>query len=210
MWQKFLFSSFLLLITCMFNKAYAQTVEVCALKEISTSKPPTTTSIRLLEPLAISETDIIEAGSTLNGNVVDVVSPKRLKRDATFSFEPKYYTNQKGETTIIKSNIKATYTTQINKTELAKDVALGVGSYFVKGLSVGVATVSGAVKNEEGNRLKSSITSAYEATPVSYIEKGEELDIKKNEHFYLKFQIQEEVPSNEVKGKNYSFTIEKE
>jgi hypothetical protein len=195
----------------MFNKTYAQTVEVCALKEISTANPPTSTSVILLESLTISDTLIIEAGSTLKGKVVDVVSPKRLKRDATFSFKPDSYTDLNGKNRKIKSNIKATYTTPLDKKELAKDAALGVGSYFVKGLSVGVAAISGAVKNDDGNRIKSSISSAYEATPISYIEKGEDLDIKKDQHFYLKFQIEEPTtPDNEIKGQNYSFTIEKE
>jgi hypothetical protein len=195
----------------MFSKTYAaQTVEVYALEEISTANPPTSTSVKILESLTISDKNVIEAGSTIKGKVVDVVSPKRLKRDATFSFKPETYTDLNGKTKKIKSNITATYTTPIDKGELAKGAALGVGSYFVKGLSVGVAAVSGAVKNEEGNRVKSSLTSAYEATPVSYIEKGEDLDIKKDQHFYLKFQIQEEAPANEVSGKNYSFTIEKE
>jgi hypothetical protein len=195
----------------MLSKAYAaQTVEVYALEEISTANPPASTSVKILEPLTISDNNVIEAGSVLKGKVVDVVSPKRLKRDATFSFKPATYTDLNGKTKKIKSNITATYTTPIDKGELAKDAALGVGSYFVKGLSVGVAAVSGAVKNEEGNRVKSSLTSAYEATPVSYIEKGEDLDIKKEQHFYLKFQVSKETPENEVSGKNYSFTIEKE
>jgi hypothetical protein len=195
----------------MFNKAYAQTVEVCALKEISTANPPASTSVKILEPLTVSDTLIIEAGSTLKGKIVDVVSPKRLKRDATFSFKPDTYTDLNGKNQKIKSNIIATYTTPIDKIGLAKDAALGVGSYFVKGLSVGVAAVSGAVKNEDGNRIKSSISSAYEATPISYIEKGEDLDIKKDQHFYLKFQIEAPTtPDNEIKGQNYSFTIEKE
>ena len=57
----------------------------------------------------------------------------------------------------------------------------------MKGLSTGVAAIEGAVKNEEGNRIKSTAVSVYEASPLSYIEKGEELDIKSGESFFLKF-----------------------
>ena len=47
--------------------------------------------------------------------------------------------------------------------------------------------VIGNVKNEEDNRFKSSITSAYESSPFSYANKGEDLEIKKSQYFYLKF-----------------------
>lgn len=55
-------------------------------------------------------------------------------------------------------------------------------------MSVGVAAVSGAVKNEEGNRVKSSAMSAYESSPLSLVEKGEDLNIEENMHFFLKFK----------------------
>ena len=88
----------------------------------------------------------------------------------------------------VNSHIVASYSKPIDKGGLAKNAALGVGSFFVKGLSVGVAAVSGAVKNEEGNRVKSSAVSAYESSPLSLVEKGEDLNIEENMHFFLKFK----------------------
>lgn len=209
---------FLLIVTCTFTKVYGQTIEVVSLDTFSTANPPKEVSVKILEPLTVSENNIYQAGTVLKGNLVDVVSPKRLKRDASFSFEPKTYNGADGKTQKMPVKLKGTYTIPLDKGNLAKNVTLGVGNYFVKGLSMGVAAVSGAIKNEDDNRIKSSATAVYEASPLSYVEKGEDLDIKKDDHFFLKFSSKENKTNdsntgnktNETKGQNYSYTTEKE
>ena len=214
--QKNIFLVFIILLACMFSKAYGQTVEVLSLSKFSTENPPKSISVKLLEPLVVSDNMIFKAGVIMQGNLFNVVSPKRLKRDADFSFQPTKYTEIDGKQYKMKSNIVASYTEPIDKGELAKNAALGVGNFFVKGLSMGVAAVSGAVKNEEGNRLKSSAVSAYESSPFSYVEKGEDINIDVNQSFFLKFSepasVENLTNSSEtvVKGQNYSYTIEKE
>lgn len=223
--QKNIFSVFLIIISCMFTQAYAQTVEVYSLDNFSTESPPQSISVKLLEPLEISEKEIYKAGTIMKGDLFDVVSPKRLKRDAGFSFKPDSYTDLDGNTYQISSNITASYTTPMDKGQLAKNTALTVGNFFVKGLSMGVSAVSGAVKNEEGNRLKSSAVSVYESSPFSYIEKGEDINITQEQTFFLKFsktddkedisssnEVQKKDVDNEevIQGQNYTFQIEKE
>lgn len=193
MWQKFLYLCFLMVLSCAFSISYAQTIEVSALEDFSTAEPPKTISVKLVEPLEFTEPKVIIAGSILKGNLIDVVSPKRLKRDAGFSFQPTEFIDLNGETHPINSYIKASYTQPINKGSVAKSAALSVGNYFVKGLSMGVAAVSGAVKNAEGNRFKSSAKSLYESSPFSYAEKGEDLFIKTNQSFFLKFPDPENI-----------------
>jgi len=207
---------FLLIVACTFTKVYGQTVEVVSQDTFSTENPPKEITVKLMEPLVFSESETYKAGSLLKGNLTNVTSPKRLKRDAGFSFEPVYCTDLDGKTAMIKTKLSAKYTEPVDKKELAKNVTLGVGSYFVKGLSMGVAAVSGAVKNEENNRLKSSADAVYEASPLSLVKKGEDLYIQKNDRFFLKFTTPEEEPeakktdSNVNKSKNYSYTTEKE
>ena len=186
--QKFLYFVFLVLLSGMFSKAYAQTVEVRALDSFSTAKPPKSVSVQLLEPLVLTDSITLSSGDIMTGDLFDVVSPKRLKRDAGFSFCLKSYKDLEGNLHTVNSHIVASYSKPIDKGGLAKNAALGVGSFFVKGLSVGVAAVSGAVKNEEGNRVKSSAVSAYESSPLSLVEKGEYLNIEENMHFFLKFK----------------------
>lgn len=206
---------FLLIVACTFSKVNGQTIEVASQDTFSTADPPKSISVKLMEPLVLSETEVYQAGYIFQGNLADVVSPKRLKRDAGFSFEPVKYTDLNGKTAKIKSKFSAKYTEPVDKKELAKNVTLGVGNYFVKGLSMGVAAVSGAIKNEDGSRLKSSADAVYEASPFSLAEKGEDLYIKKDDHFFLKFSsksdnTEEQNDNNVNKGQNYSYTTEKE
>ena len=211
--QKILFLCFLLL-SGMCTQVYAQTVEVLSLDNFSTLNPPKTISIKLAEPLELTDNLTLNSGVIMNGNLIDVVSPKRLKRDASFRFQPITYTDLNGNVISLNSNIIASYTKPINKGEVAKSAVLGVGNHFVKGLSIGVHALSGAVKNSEGNRLKSSAVSAYKASPVSYVEKGKDLHIKQYDVFYLKFPNfkYDDIMNSQsnIKGKNYSIEIEKE
>ena len=115
MWQKNIISGFLIILSCMFTQAYAQTVEVSSLDKFSTDSPPKSISIKLLEPLEISDNEVYKAGVIMKGDLFDVVSPKRLKRDADFSFKPVSYTDENGKTYQINSNITASYTEPLNK-----------------------------------------------------------------------------------------------
>ena len=185
--QKNFYFVFLIVLSGMFAKTYAQIVEVMSLNDFSTAEPPKTISVKLIEPLELKNTQIFEAGTVLNGDLVEVISPKRLKRDAGFSFKPVTYTDLDGNTRKSDLNITAKYTKPVDKDGLAKNAALSVGNHFIKGLSMGVTAVKGAVQNEEGNRLKSSAKSVYEASPFSYAEKGEDLYINANQNFFMKF-----------------------
>lgn len=185
--QKNFYFVFLIVLSGMFAKTYAQIVEVMSLNDFSTAEPPKTISVKLIEPLELKNMQILDPGIILNGDLVDVISPKRLKRDAGFSFKPVTYTDLDGNTQNLDSNIIAKYTKPVDKGGLAKNAALSVGNHFIKGLSMGVTAVKGAVQNEEGNRLKSSAKSVYEASPFSYAEKGEDLYINANQNFFMKF-----------------------
>ena len=167
--------------------AYSKTIEVLSLNQFSTANPPASIKIQLLEPVELNETTELAEGTIIQGNLVDVVSPKRLKRDATFSFIPTSYRNADGRAKIIHEEIVAKYSKPIDKKKIAKSAALSVGGFFIKGLKTGVAAVEGAVKNEEGNVVKSTAVSVYKASPAAYVEKGKDIVIENNQIFYLKF-----------------------
>ena len=185
--QKNLFLGFLVLsIVGLGTSALAKTVEVMSYTAFSTANPPSSIKVELLDNLEISAGTIIPAGAEVEGKLVDVVSPKRLKRDATFSFQPELYIVN-GFKHNLDGGIKAKYTDTLDKAELAKKAVLSAGNHFVKGLTVGVSAIEGAVKNSEGNRFKSGAKSVYNATPLSYTQKGNDLEITENQVFYLKF-----------------------
>ena len=166
----------------------AVTMKVEALTPFSTENPQPTMSVKLLEDCELSDTLFLLKGDTLSGKTTDVVSPKRLKRDATFSFIPETFTDTTGVTHHIEGEYKGKYAFPLDKKDLAKNATLTVGSFFVKGLSLGYNAIEGAVKNEEGNRFKSSAVNVYENTPFSYVETGNELNILTGDIFLLKFK----------------------
>lgn len=209
--QKILYFGFLILLSGMFQQTYAKTVGVESLSEFSTANPPKSISVKLVESLELTNGVMLNAGDEIQGELVDVKSPKRLKRDAGFSFKPKSYIDTEGKMYNIENDIIASYTEPVDKGNLAKNAALGVGSFFVKGLSLGYAAVEGAVKNDEDNRLKSSAVSVYESSPLSYVNKGEDIKIEKSQIFYLKFpEPKTKNQSEKSTEQNYTYTIEKE
>ena len=175
--------------------ANAEILKVQALSEFNTENPPSSIEVKAVSDMDLNEDLLIMDGFILKGNLVDVVSPKRLKRDATFSFVLTEYTDNNGKKHVIDQNgrqYKGKFTTQFNYKHAAKSAALSVGNFFLQGLSIGYAAVEGAVKNEEGNRVKSSAMSVYESTPISYVEKGEDIVILKDQVFCLKFKQKED------------------
>ena len=209
MWQKKIYLGLIIIISGIFSQVYAQTIEVQSLNDFSTAKPPKSISVKLLEPLNLTSSMKLDLGTTINGDLIDVVSPKRLKRDASFSLKVKSYKDLDGKIYNLKDTVIASYTVPVDKTGLAKNAALSVGNYFVKGLSIGVAAIQGAVNNDEDNVIKSSAVSAYEASPLSYVQKGEDLNINEYGIFFLKFPDIVDNQNSDNKGQNYSYNIEK-
>ncbi len=195
--------SLLFIIGLLCQPAFAKAVAVQALEDFTTENPPELMSIKILEDVIIDDSLSFKNGDIIKGKVVDVTDPKRLKRNATFSFVPVSYTDSNGDTIEIKGYYPAKYTTKLNKGELAKSAALGVGNFFVKGLSMGYSAVEGAVKNEKNNRFKSSVTEVYEDSVFSYVEKGGEIVIKKEQPFFLNFKVKDEPEEEDLPNYEY-------
>ena len=174
-------------------------MKVSALDEFKTEKPAKVINVRVREDVQLGSYEL-KQGDDLTCNVVKIVDPKRGKRNAAFYVQPVSYISKEN---VI--NIEGDYYGKYSKRVLSKEelkqippgrvikkAALTVGNYFVKGLSTGVAFAEGAINNEEDNRLKSGVIEAYKESPLSYISKGEELDIKPGDNFYLVFKIKDD------------------
>ena len=190
--KKILLLSGLLLISVM--PADAEIIKVQALSDFGTENPPASIEVKAVSDMELDDELLILDGYTMKGSLVDVVSPKRLKRDATFSIVLTEYTDNNGQKHTIPADgkqFKGKFTTEFNYKNAAKKAALSVGNFFVKGLSLGYAAVEGAVKNEDGGRIKSSAHSVYESTPLSYVEKGQDILITKDQVFCLRFKVKD-------------------
>ena len=195
----------------------AEILQVESLTKFSTAEYPAEVQLRALNDINLSTDIQIKEGYTVTGKLTDVSSPKRLKRDAKFSFMPLYYVDYSGKTNMIKEPVEGKFTKdiEINKGELAKSAALTVGNHFLQGLSMGYYAVEGAVKNESDNRFKSSVKSVYEHSPLSYVEKGQDIEINVHDVFGLKFKVDDEdeeypveVAPGEFREGNFEYKME--
>lgn len=123
---------FFLIISGMFSQAYSQTVEVESLSNFSTYNPPSSITVKLVEPLELLPSLTLDAGVYLSGTLVDVVSPKRLKRDASFSFKPETYTTVDGEIHNLDIDVIASYTVPLDKGQFAKMLHLVLEIFLLK------------------------------------------------------------------------------
>lgn len=216
--KKWLYLVSVMLFTSLAAVA-AEILQVESLTKFSTAEYPSEIHLRALNDINLSQDIQIKQGYTVTGKLTDVSSPKRLKRDAKFSFIPLYYVDYSGKTNMIKEVFEGRFSKdiEINKGQLAKSAALSVGNYFVQGLSAGYYAVEGAVKNESDNRFKSSVKSVYEHSPLSYVEKGQDIEINVHDVFGLKFKVDDddeaysvEVAPGEFREGNFEYKMETE
>lgn len=189
--------------------ALALNVKVQSMSDFTTANPPETWKLKVVEDVKTKSEYVIPAGSIIEGKVVDVTDPKRLKRDATFTFVPvSLYDAGKKQTFAIEQNVKGKYSSLsgVSVGSVAKQGAVYVGNKLADGLfGPGIAIVEGAVKNEHGNRAKSAAVSLYESTPLSYANKGKEMEIKKDQIFIMSFKTKDEQQADKP---NYEYTME--
>lgn len=199
-----------LTLTLAVQPVMAKNIKVEAMSDFSTANPPKIWQVKVVETI---ETNgfLIEQGSVIRGNIEDVVSPKRLKRNASFVFVPTSYKDAKtGTVYAIKKPVSGKYSflSDVSVGAVAKQGAVYAGNKLLDGIfGPGIALVEGAVKNEQGNRAKSAAVSLYESTPLSYANKGEEINIPRGTVFVMSFK---EIKEEKVQEPNYTYTLPEE
>lgn len=187
----------------------AKNIKVEALDNFSTANPPKTWKVKVLETFVADNGVTIHQGTIIDGDIVNVKSPQRLKRNATFRFVPKTYTDPKiGATKTVKRDFEGKYssTGNIDKKELAKTGAISAGNMLIGSfVAPTVGLVEGVVANKEGNRAKSAVVGAYERTPLSYANKGEEIEFRQGQVFTMSFKLKGE---DAVEEPNYTYEVE--
>lgn len=190
--KKSFFIILFVLLILFAQPAFSKNVEVKALEDFSTSNPPESISFIIEDDVVLKDSTVLHKGDTVFAKVDQVKNSKRLKRNATFTLFPEYYVDNQQVKHNFEHNFVAKYTTGIDIKKPTKSAALTVGNHFIPGLSAGVAAIEGVVENSEGNRAKSAVKSVYDSSPLSYVEKGKEIDIRKNDSFLLKFKLKDE------------------
>lgn len=187
----------------------AKNVKVEALTNFSTANPPKTWKVKVIEGFAADNGIVVHPNTIIEGNIVNVKSPQRLKRNATFRFVPTtYYDPQVGETKPVKRDFEGKYssTSNIDKKSLAKTGAISAGNMLIGSfVAPTVGLVEGVVSNKEGNLAKSAVVGAYERTPLSYANKGQEMEFKQGQVFTMSFKLKGEEDAENLP--NYTYEI---
>jgi len=192
------FTLFIAVAFSMISANAADKIHVFANSEFNTASPSKSIDVTVVESSLLG-LNLLRADDILHCNIIKVITPKRGKRTASFAVCPVSYTSG-GNTKIIKGKFYGKYASKILSKEEIKNIdakkvgkkaALTVGNHFVMGVAPAFSMAEGMIKNEEGNRLESGIKQVYKDSPLSYVEKGEELVLEQGDSFYLIFK-----PSN--------------
>ena len=183
--KKILYISAILLFGAM--SALADTSAGKAMTEYSSVTPPpvgTNFSVELTKEADLVEYGTYMPGTVFTGKITENIGVKRGKRDAKFVFEPDTATYE-GEVRNVKNviTVKVSQYKDFDFQNAAESAAQsGVGFALrnsIPFVSQGISFAKGAIrKNNSGNRLKSGAQQVYKDSPLSYVEKGNELIIK--------------------------------
>lgn len=196
--NKLLLSLLGLFLSVSIANAASDNVHVAMIGEFDTAHPSKKIDVRVVENATLGKYNL-KAGDIIHCNIIEVTDPKIGKRAASFAVCPTSFTSD-GQTTVISESYYGKYADKVISKEELKNVdplkvgtkaAVSVGNHFVKGIAPAVSLAKGMVKNEEGNRIESGVKQVYKDSPLSYVEKGQELDLDSSKQFYLKFK-----PSN--------------
>lgn len=171
-----------------FDKALVE-----SLYNFSSKNPGRTFAAKMVEEYTFDDILTLEKNAIVRGKVLEVVGPKRAKRNAYFVFKPYTYTvpskggivKRIGHTDI---EAKAVGYVPFDKVQAAKSAGLTVAGFFVTGAAQIYHFGKGAITAQKGeNRLVEGGKEVYENSPLTYIREGNELHINKGDVIALKF-----------------------
>ena len=129
----------------------------------------------------------------IKGLITDYIEPKRAKRSAYIVVSPKTVYRNNTNLSYDYSNIEAKvikYTKMdLKETGVKAGVSAGLkaGSNYIPGLSPIYYFTKGFIHPQKGEkRIASGAKSVYENSPLSYIEKGDDLHIKNGDYLTMK------------------------
>ena len=202
---------FVLSLFLIIQPAMAKNVKVEAMSDFSTANPPNSWKVKVVEGFVADNGKVVNANTVIEGKIMNVRGPKRLKQNATFRFVPQtYYEPASGEKHTVKRDFEGKYSSisDIDAKKLAQTGAITAGNMLIGSfVAPTVGLVEGVVKNEKGNRAKSAVVGAYERTPLSYANKGKDIEIKKGQRFTMSFKLKGEPEVEQEDKPNYSYEI---
>ncbi len=192
--KKLLLSLAVLFLSTTLSYA-AENVKVLALEAFDTTNPSRTIEVKVAADAELGRYALYE-NNILRCEVINVVPPSRGKRNATFNVKllsiitedssaqiDENWIGEYSKTVLSKEELK-----NIDKGDLALSATKSVGNLFVKGFGQGISFAEGVVENGGKKPIRSGIKKVYKDSPLSYVEKGQELKINTGDIFYFVFK----------------------
>jgi hypothetical protein len=181
-----------LIFLCSSSEALAKrlnmTVEL--LEPFDMANPPNTLAVQTVGEHIFSTAEKIPSGTKIEGRVVKIVEPKRLKRDGYFYFEVTNLT--RAERFFTPKNelvVKAQKHKPMNKKELAISAGTTVAGLFVDNIAIPINFVRGAANaSEEQNPLAAGAQNAYENSILGWTLKGNRMLLLAGDKLTLVFR----------------------
>lgn len=179
-----------LIILFLTSSVQARTVKAMSIEAFSTAYPAQTYSVELLTNEKFTNGIVLEAGTILTGNVIQIKKPRHFKRNGNFEFVVKSLT-YKGVTQEIKHHsivVQIVGYRAVDPVGLATYVGIRATNFLFMGASEGIAFAQGFADGEDESRYKSGFIRMYKESPLSWAEVGKDLDIHKGDLVKLKFK----------------------
>ena len=158
--------------------ALAETAKIVvkSLNDFSSQNPSTHIAVQVEDNYKMPNGEILPKGIIFNGEVIDIVQPKRGKRDGYIYYKlTEYKYNNSGFIKIKNENLIAKVKEYSEHISYPINFARGVISPY-----------------EDTSRLKSGLKKTYEKSMFSYISKGDCMEFKNGDKIILIFKYHEE------------------
>ncbi len=182
-----------LFLFCSMVPSAAENVMVESLSSFEENDNIYSFKARVVEGAIFDSGLVFEQNSTIKGEIVKTIDPKRGKRNGYIIIRPISYTipSNDNETKNIDDEFLEAKVVGYSKKNFAKmglNAGLTVGGHYVKGLGQIFYFSKGLIKPDEGrNRIQSAFHNVYENTPFVFLKKGEEVNIEEGDLLVLKF-----------------------
>lgn len=194
--KKLILSIFLIFVTAGSSPA-ASAIKVIAQDDYTTANPKNTFKVKTVSTIVFEDGYSIKDGTVITGDVIKVKNATRGKRDAYFDFYPTELKSSNQKEKVKNPNFVArVYNYEpLDKKGLVESAGKAAAGLIVTGASQGISFIQGIVTPPEGeNRLASGVKKVYKDSPLSLVEKGDELSIKEGDEIYIKiYSINENI-----------------
>ena len=144
----------------------------------------------VIQDTEVKEGIVLQKDAILDNKLVEIIPPKRLKRNGYIIVEPVVYIYGGLVLPVKSENLRARvkYYKKRDYKKMAVNAGLSVGSHFVKGAKYAVNFSQGVISPNEGeSRIKSGFENVYENSALSYISKGKPINIAEGDELVFEF-----------------------